>query len=198
MEKKQITIEVSEELLERYEQYYSDAHKGIELGLYAWINIRRDTIYEMNGFFTKDEVKFLLDFVKDIDHIECYYDLSINLLIQVEEYSCRDISGLAEKHNINHEAFCDKVRNIGMGKSTAILDWAKAYWTNGTFKETTMDDYIKVLTERSKGRKILDKIKAICDNNKDLDDAESSKRMQEAISESDIHTLMDELTGFND
>ncbi|GMQ57019.1 hypothetical protein AN1V17_14130 [Vallitalea sediminicola] len=193
MEKQQITIQVSKELLKEYDKYYSDVYKGLELGINAWISIRRDTINEMNGFFTKDEVKFLIEFVKDIDHIECYYDLPINLIITEEELSCRDIESIAKRHNINYHDFCDKVRNIGMGKSTAILDWANAYWSNGIFREITMDDYIKILTEKSKGSKVLDKIDKVYFDNKNLEESETNKRLKEAVSESDINTLLDEL-----
>lgn len=193
MEKQQITIQVSKKLLKEYDKYYSDVYKGLELGINAWISIRRDTINEMNGFFTKDEVKFLIEFVKDIDHIECYYDLPIDLIITEEELSCRAIESIAKKHNINYHDFCDKVRNIGMGKSTAILDWANAYWTNGTFSEITMDDYIKILTEKSKGRKVLDKIDKVYFDNKNLEESEINRRLKEMVSESDINTLLDEL-----
>jgi hypothetical protein len=198
MEKQKITIQVSKELLEKYEKYYSDVNKGLELGINSWINIRRDTINEMNGFFTKDEVKFLIEFVKDINYIECYYDLPIDLIMLEEELSCRDIESIAEKHNINYNDFCDKIRNIGIGKSMAILDWANAYWANGTFSEVTMDDYIKILTEKSKGRKVLDKIDKIHFESKHLQESEINRRLQAEVTESDINTLLDELTFTDD
>ncbi|GEM_PF-5062746 len=35
------------------------------------------------------------------------------------------------------------------------------YWTNGTFRKITMDDYVKIPTEKSKGHKVLDKIRSL-------------------------------------
>lgn len=152
MTKRKITIEVDEELLERYNKYYPTLAEGIDIGLTAWINIRRDTIYAMRGYFTENETKFIIEYIKD-----CPYHSSDHLSELILSDKCDGIDfveDLATANKTDLSALEEKLSKISSAEQLAIADWAKRYWTSGT----NINDYISQLTQQSEFLKRLDKM----------------------------------------
>jgi hypothetical protein len=120
---KPIAFKISDQKAEQLSKFYGNRNRGAQRAVESWIILRVNTILELKGIFTSDELLMMITNLYE-NTFDPKMTLSNEIFAQFIKSICKDDASLSYIKKLT-----DKIRNLTAAQVYFLSDWLDCYCT---------------------------------------------------------------------